>query len=59
MIHVAFENIQLISSGNGKYSIMATFEIGESGEFAQRILCSNLSKKKGEALVLKMKKGEI
>lgn len=56
---MAFENIKLISSGNGKYSIMATFEIGGSGEFAQRILCSNLSKKKGEALVLKMERGEI
>jgi hypothetical protein len=53
-----FRDIKLISDGKGKYSIIGTFEIGESGEFERRVLCTT-TKKKGEALVLKMERGEI
>lgn len=53
-----FSDIKLVSNGNGKYSIIGTFEIGESGEFERRVLCTT-TKKKGEALVLKMERGEI
>ena len=42
--------IEIVEDDNKKWSLMGTFEIGKSGEYEQRILCSKLSRKKAEEL---------
>ena len=39
---------EIIKQGKNKYGILYTFEIGNSGEYEQRIVASNLSRSKAE-----------
>jgi hypothetical protein len=49
---------KVVKTGKG-YGILAEFEIGDTGEYAQRMLVSNISQKKASELLDKWKKGEI
>lgn len=42
--------IQIVNDDNKKYALMGTFEIGSSGVYEQRILCSKISLKKAKEL---------
>ncbi len=42
--------ITIVEDDNKKYALLGEFEIGYSGEYEQRILCSKLSRKKAEEL---------
>lgn len=46
---------KLIETGKGKYGILGTFEVGNSGHFEQRVLISGLSKTKAIKLMNNLK----
>lgn len=39
-----------ISQGEHKFTLIGEFEVGKSGHYEQRVLCTTASKKKAEAL---------
>ena len=41
---------KVVETGSGKYGILAEYEIGNSGEYAQRMLVTGVSKKKATEL---------
>ena len=49
---------KIIKTSKG-YGILGEFEVGDSGEYAQRILVKDTSKKKAKELLNKWLKGEL
>lgn len=46
--------IEIVQDNNKKWALLGTFEIGSSGEYVQRVLCSKLSRIKAETLKKKI-----
>ena len=42
--------VEIVKDDNNKFALLAEFEVGNSGHFEQRIICTKLSLKKAQEL---------